>query len=221
MIRLQNVHKSYGTLEKKVPVLTDINLKIERGEFISIMGPSGSGKSTLMNLLGLLDRPSSGHYFFEHQEISEFQNEQLAKLRNESVGFIFQDFLLLPKMNLIDNVALPLLYQQVSQPERVARSKAMLASVGLKELVNRKPSELSGGQQQRAAVARALITKPKIILADEPTGALDSITGQEIFNLLKGLNKQEKTTIIVVTHDQNIASQCQKIIRLEDGKILK
>lgn len=216
MINLQNVHKTYGNS----PILTDINLEIKSGEFISIMGPSGSGKTTLMNLIGLLDRPSSGNYLFEQQEISQLRNEQLAKLRNVSVGFIFQAFMLLPKMNLLDNVALPLLYQQIAQTEMIARSKAILARVGLAELVNRKPSELSGGQQQRVAIARALITRPKIILADEPTGALDSMTGQEILKLLKELNEQENTTIVVVTHDQQIANQCQKIIRIQDGRIL-
>ncbi len=216
MINLQNVHKTYGNS----PILTDINLEIKSGEFISIMGPSGSGKTTLMNLIGLLDRPSSGNYLFEQQEISQLRNEQLAKLRNVSVGFIFQAFMLLPKMNLLDNVALPLLYQQIAQTEMIARSKAILARVGLAELVNRKPSELSGGQQQRVAIARALITRPKIILADEPTGALDSMTGQEILKLLKEQNEQENTTIVVVTHDQQIANQCQKIIRIQDGRIL-
>lgn len=216
MIRLQSVHKNYGL----IPILLDINLKISKGEFISIMGPSGSGKSTLMNLIGLLDRPSSGNYYFEQQEISHFQNEQLATLRNEAVGFIFQSFMLLPKMNLIENVGLPLLYQRIANTDMVARSKAMLARVGLEKILNRKPSELSGGQQQRVAIARALIAKPKIILADEPTGSLDSNTGQEIFNLLKEFNEQEGTTIIIVTHDQNIAQQCQRIIRIQDGRIL-
>jgi putative ABC transport system ATP-binding protein len=220
MIKLNGVNKAYFIRENPIPVLKDIHLTIEAGEFVSIMGPSGSGKSTLMNLIGLLDRPSSGNYYFENEDVSQFDSERLAKLRNTTVGFIFQSFMLLPRMNLIENVSLPLLYQEVSKEHRISASCAMLEKVGLKDYADRKPTELSGGQQQRVAIARALVTQPKIILADEPTGALDSQTGQEIFELLKELNKTLRTTIIVVTHDRKIADQCERIIRLQDGAIV-
>ncbi len=219
MIRLERIAKQYHLEAQTLPILKDIDLLIEKGEFVSIMGPSGSGKSTLMNLIGLLDRPTSGSYFFDDDDVAQLSNEQLATLRNEKVGFVFQSFMLLPRMNLIENVSLPLLYQQVANKDLVTRSQEMLEKVGLGTYSKRKPTELSGGQQQRVAIARALVTQPKIILADEPTGALDSVTGQEIFNLLKQLNVDYSTTIIVVTHDQNIADQCQRIIRLHDGMI--
>lgn len=220
MIKLSGVHKHYTLKEQQIPILNNINLDIAAGEFVAIMGPSGSGKSTLMNLIGLLDRPSAGKYYFEQTDVSNLASEQLARLRNASVGFIFQSFMLLPKMNLIENVSLPLLYQGVNNEEMISRSCAMLARVGLGSLTTRKATELSGGQQQRVAIARALVANPKVILADEPTGALDSTTGQEIFNLLKELNESEKTTIIVVTHDQHIADQCQRTIRIQDGEII-
>lgn len=220
MIKLEAVSKQYQIRDNIIPVLRDIHLQINTGEFVSIMGPSGSGKSTLMNLIGLLDRPTYGDYFFNNDNVGRFDQEQLAKLRSFTVGFIFQSFMLLPRMNLIENVSLPLLYQAVSKEQMVERSIEMLSLVGLQQYSERKPTELSGGQQQRVAIARALVTKPKVILADEPTGALDSHTGQEIFDLLKHFNKTLKTTVIIVTHDQNIAKQCDRIIKLQDGKIV-
>lgn len=220
MINLNDIHKHYHLKEEPVPILKGITLSICAGEFISIMGPSGSGKSTLMNIIGLLDRPSSGNYLFDNDDVALLSSEALAKLRNATVGFIFQSFMLLPRMNLIENVSLPLLYQNVSHKDLVERSQAMLEKVGLGNFSERKPTELSGGQQQRVAIARALVTNPKVILADEPTGALDSTTGQEIINLLLKLNQTENTTIIVVTHDEQIAKQCQRTLRIQDGRLL-
>lgn len=221
MINLANITKNYHLEAQIVPILKNITITISSGEFVSIMGPSGSGKSTLMNIIGLLDRPSSGQYFFDHQDVATLTYEQLARLRNTAVGFVFQSFLLLPRMNLIENVGLPLLYQNLPNSEVLNRSERMLEKVGLASYAKRKPMELSGGQQQRVAIARALVTGPSLILADEPTGALDSTTGQEIFNLLKMLNEEDQTTIIVVTHDLTIAKQCQRIIRLSDGAIVQ
>lgn len=220
MIKLRGVNKHYQIRENKVPILNDINLDIEVGEFTAIMGPSGSGKSTLMNILGLLDKFSSGQYFFMKANVSHFDAKQLAKLRNTAIGFIFQSFMLLPRMTLIENICLPLLYQNMPTKMMFEKSKSMLDRVGLANFASRKPPELSGGQQQRVAIARALVTEPKMILADEPTGALDSNTGQEIFELLIELNKTQETTIIIVTHDQELALQCQRIVKIQDGQII-
>lgn len=221
MIKMSNLNKAYSAGKSVVPILSNIDLQILAGEFVSIMGPSGSGKTTLMNILGLLDRPSSGSYFFENEDVLSFDAEKLARFRNFKIGFVFQSFMLMPKMNLIENVSLPLIYQNITTHLMAERSKELLNRVGLWNLEKRKPPELSGGQQQRVAIARALITKPKLILADEPTGALDTQTGQEIFSLLKELNEIDKTTIIIVTHDPKIANQCQRIIKIQDGNIIQ
>lgn len=219
MIELKDVNKQYTTANSPVSILKNIDLTICSGEFMAIMGPSGSGKTTLMNILGLLDRPSSGQYLFEQQNVSNFDSDKLARLRSVMVGFIFQSFMLLPRLNVIENISLPLVYQNINPKVMIEKSKEMLKKVNLENFGERKPSELSGGQQQRVAIARALVANPKIILADEPTGALDSHTGQEIFNLLYRLNQSENTTIVIVTHDATIAKQCQRVIHIQDGKI--
>lgn len=221
MIELKNVYKNYPLANKSVSVLKDIHLNIVQGELVAIMGPSGSGKSTLMNILGFLDRPSQGEYYFDKKNVAHYTVEELALLRNRCVGFIFQSFMLLPKMNVLQNVCLPLLYQSNQSHLKEEKALEILRKVKLHDLYDRRPSELSGGQQQRVAIARALITNPKIILADEPTGALDSNTGQEIMNVLCQLHSQDQRTIIIVTHDIKIAKQCQRIICISDGVITK
>jgi putative ABC transport system ATP-binding protein len=219
MIKLQHINKSYEVAKNSISILKNINFQIFSGEFIAIMGPSGSGKSTLMNILGLLDHASTGKYYFEKKDVTTLNHEELAKLRNRTVGFIFQSFMLMPRMDAIENISLPLIYQNTPARLMKQKSERMLAKVGLQGFERRKPTELSGGQQQRVAIARALVTSPKIILADEPTGSLDSETGQEIFRLLNELNQTEQTTIVIVTHDKTIASQCRRVITLRNGEI--
>jgi putative ABC transport system ATP-binding protein len=220
MIKLQNVYKTYQIGEHQVHALDGINVKIEDGELISIMGASGSGKTTMMNILGLLDRPTSGHYYLKNKEVSKLNRNDLAYLRNRTIGFIFQQFFLFPRWNALQNVMLPLVYRDTPLGEMKKRALESLARVGMAEFINHKPSELSGGQQQRVAIARALVGHPAVILADEPTGSLDSKTGQDVMNLLIELNQKEKATIIIVTHDNNVAKQCSRIIRISDGKII-
>lgn len=219
MIELKNLFKSYELATKSISVLKNIQLQINAGELVAIMGPSGSGKSTLMNILGLLDRPSQGKYYFAGTNVSDLKQDELAEYRNRFIGFIFQSFMLLPRMTILQNICLPLIYQ-ANQNFKKEMAIEILTKLKMQNFADRKPSELSGGQQQRIAIARALITNPKIILADEPTGSLDSSTGQEIMNLLSELHLQEKRTIIIVTHDAQIAQQCQRIIHLNDGMII-
>lgn len=219
MIRLHNVEKVYeGHVE--VPVLFDVNLTVESGEFMAIMGPSGSGKSTLMNIIGFLDRPSSGEYLFDEEDVSQVNDDQLAQLRNQSVGFVFQQFQLLPRLTALQNVELPLIYAGVGKGERLKRARAALEKVGLGDRVSHFPNQLSGGQKQRVAIARAMINQPKLILADEPTGALDTKSGEQIMELFQQLNK-EGTTIILVTHEAEIAEYARRLITIRDGKILE
>jgi putative ABC transport system ATP-binding protein len=220
MIEFRDVWKHYHLNNIQIPVLKNINFKIAQGELVAFMGPSGSGKSTIMNILGFLDQPSKGQYDYYQQCASDLTSDKLAKLRNRDVGFIFQSFMLLPRFSVLQNVCLPLSYR--GDHPRSFNEKAIkkLEKVGLQHLAHHKPNELSGGQQQRVAIARALVTEPKLILADEPTGALDINTGQEIMNLLIDLNKHENTTIILVTHDMKIAKQCHRVITLQDGNIL-
>lgn len=219
LIEIENIVKSYQLGDQSIQVLRGVSLTIEKGEFISIMGQSGSGKSTLMNIVGLLDTPTSGTYRFEGQEVDSLDEDELTFIRRKRIGFVFQQYNLLSRMSALKQVMLPLMYQGVPFVEREKRALEALRIVGLEDRKNNKPNELSGGQQQRVSIARALVTNPEIILADEPTGALDSTTGQEVMQLLTDLNKQGKT-IILITHEQRIAAYAQKVIHIADGKIL-
>jgi len=218
LIRIENLTKNYSIGEMEIPALQNINLQIDRNEYVSIMGPSGSGKSTLMNILGCLDTPTSGHYYFKQTDVSSLDDDALSAMRNKEIGFIFQNFNLLPRLNALQNVELPLIYAGVSNSERKERALQALKRVGLDNRIEHKPGELSGGQRQRVAIARALVTNPGILLADEPTGALDSKTGAEIMRLFQDLY-QEGNTIILITHEQEIADYANRNIHIKDGKI--
>lgn len=219
LISLKNIVKTYNpNTDISLTVLHDISLDIDNGEFVAIMGPSGSGKSTLMHLIGFLDTATSGQYIFENEDITHFSESNLAAIRNRSIGFVFQAFHLLPRTSAVENVSLPLLYSGVSEAERYAKAKEMLTLVGLAERLDHTPAELSGGQQQRVSIARALINNPSIILADEPTGNLDSKSSVDIMQFLTTLNKQGKT-IILVTHEPDIAEYAKRIITVQDGYI--
>jgi len=216
VIETKDLRKIYKMGDVEVQALAGVSFKIKRGEVLSIMGPSGSGKSTLMNLLGCLDRPTSGDYILDGQLVSHMTDDQLAIVRNRKVGFVFQSFNLLTRASALSNVEMPLRYAGVRRG-RVDRAKAALQSVGLGDRMNHRPTELSGGQQQRVAVARALINNPAILMADEPTGNLDSRSGREIMELILHLNQEFGTTIIIVTHDPSVSAQTQRVIRLRDG----
>jgi putative ABC transport system ATP-binding protein len=218
MIQVENVHKSYDLGETFVHALKGVSFNIEVGEFVSIMGPSGSGKSTLMNIVGCLDTPSKGTYLLNDRNVGNLDEEQLAGIRNEEIGFVFQKFHLLPRSSALENVALPLKYASVKQSERLTRAKAVLDKVGLSNRLTHKPTELSGGEQQRVAIARALVNSPSILFADEPTGNLDSKTGHQVLEIFKDLNKRGQT-IVVITHEREIAEQSQRIITIKDGEI--
>jgi putative ABC transport system ATP-binding protein len=218
IIRTKNLTKLYQMGEEKVHALNGIDIEIERGEYVAIMGPSGSGKSTLMNLIGCLDTPTDGEYWLNNRAVRDLSDDELAQVRNQEVGFVFQSFHLLPRYNALENVQLPLVYSNVPREERVARAKEALAQVDLTDRSMHRPNELSGGQRQRVAVARALIGKPSILLADEPTGNLDSATGKDIMTLFAKLH-QAGNTIILVTHDAEVASNAKRVIRLRDGKV--
>jgi putative ABC transport system ATP-binding protein len=220
IIELKGVSKVYSTGPVKVTALQDINVQVAPGEFVAIMGPSGSGKSTLMNIVGLLDRPTTGAFLFDGEEIGGKSDNYLARLRREKIGFIFQSFNLFPRTNALKNVAMPLLYAGVPGGARQQRAKAMLEQMGLADRMTHRPWELSGGQQQRVAIARALVNNPALILADEPTGNLDSKTGESVLALLQELN-DGGVTIVVVTHDERVAHHTKRIIRLLDGLILE
>ena len=219
MIELFNITKTYRMGEVILPVLSGISLTVQEGELIAIMGPSGSGKSTLMNIIGCLDRPTSGSYRFENRAIDAMNDDELAALRNRKMGFVFQTFNLLPRFSALKNVEVPLIYSGIPSRERKARAVPLLQKVGLAERLDHKPTELSGGQQQRVAIARALVNNPPLLLADEPTGNLDSRSGADILAILSDLNKQG-VTIIIVTHDQSVAARCKRIITLRDGQIV-
>lgn len=219
-MKLSNITKVYGSGDLRVPVLHGIDLTIADGEFVAIMGPSGSGKSTLMNIIGFLDKQTEGTYFLHGDNVGSAKEKDLAKLRNEHIGFVFQQFFLLPRLNAQKNVETPLIYAGVSKKERAERAKDLLVKVGLEERMGHLPSELSGGQKQRVAIARALVNNPSIILADEPTGALDSKTGVQIMELLTELNREGKT-VIIVTHEEEIAAYTDRIILLRDGLIVE
>ena len=218
VIVTKDLTKVYKMGEVEVHALRGVSFNIRRGEVVAIMGPSGSGKSTVMNILGCLDRPSSGEYYLDGARVSELSDDQLALIRNQKVGFVFQSFMLLPRQTALANVELPMRYAGVGR-ERSARAKAILELVGLGTRIHHRPTELSGGQQQRVAVARALVNNPAILMADEPTGNLDSISGQEIMQLLLRLNEERGTTVIVITHDPRIAEQTQRVLRLHDGRL--
>ena len=218
MIQVENVHKSYDLGETFVHALRGVSFSIEVGEFVSIMGPSGSGKSTLMNIVGCLDTPSKGTYLLNDRNVGNLDEEQLAGIRNEEIGFVFQKFHLLPRSSALENVALPLKYASVKQSERLTRAEEVLDKVGLSNRLTHKPTELSGGEQQRVAIARALVNSPSILFADEPTGNLDSKTGHQVLEIFKDLNKRGQT-IVVITHEREIAEQSQRTITIKDGEI--
>ncbi|MCL6585081.1 MAG: ABC transporter ATP-binding protein [Anoxybacillus sp.] len=216
MIDIQNMTKTYSLGGEVVKALQNVSLQIEKGEFLAIVGPSGSGKSTFMNMIGCLDRPDSGRYFLDGKEIGKMSDNELAVVRNEKIGFIFQNFNLLSRLTALENVELPLLYRGTKAKERKNMAYECLEKVGLADRAHHLPSQLSGGQQQRVAIARALVGNPPILLADEPTGALDSKTSQEIINMMKNLNEQGHT-IIIITHDWEVAKQAKRIVRIQDG----
>jgi putative ABC transport system ATP-binding protein len=221
LVELRNVSKIYRLGEEEIRALDDISLDIGEGEFISIIGPSGSGKSTLMHILGCLDSPSKGTIRLDGVMIEKASARQLAAIRNRKIGFVFQFFNLLPKLNVVQNVELPMIYSGVSGKERRQRALAALDAVDLANRAKHRPSQLSGGQQQRAAIARALVNSPRIIFADEPTGNLDSATGGEIMRVIARLNRKNGLTVVMVTHDERIATQADRILRLQDGRLLQ
>jgi putative ABC transport system ATP-binding protein len=218
MIRLEQVSKQYRTERIETTALDNINLDVEKGDFISIMGPSGCGKSTLLNLMGLLDEPTRGRVAIDEKTIDRYGDRELAKLRNERIGFIFQQFHLVSDLSVVDNVEIPLLYRRMSNKERRRAALAALDRVGLSSRTHHFPTQLSGGQQQRVAIARAIVGKPRILLADEPTGNLDSQMGDEIMAILEDLNRNEGTTIVMVTHDPRLAERTHRTVRLFDGR---
>jgi putative ABC transport system ATP-binding protein len=218
VVELENVGRVYSNGRLEVAALKGVDVKVEQGEFAAVVGPSGSGKSTLMHIIGCLDRPTSGSYKLTGRPVEGLDDDQLAAVRNRFIGFVFQSFNLLPRTSAVDNVATPLMYQGVRRGERQERAKAALARLGLADRLDHEPSELSGGEQQRVAIARALVTEPSLILADEPTGNLDSAAGAEVIKLLKELNDEGKT-IILITHDASVAAQAQRQIHLRDGRL--
>ena len=219
LLQLTDICKDYMQGKQPVRVLKNINLTVERGEYLAIMGPSGSGKTTLMNLIGCLDVPTSGSYILDGKDLKDMTDDDLADIRNRHIGFVFQSFHLLPKLTALDNVALPLLYANVPLKERRARAAEALKAVGLEERMSFLPNQLSGGQCQRVAIARAMVTKPDLLLADEPTGALDSKAGNQIMEIFRGLS-EEGMTIIMITHEQSIADCANKTYRILDGELL-
>ena len=220
LLNIQNIYKNYGKEPMIVPVLKDVSLEVVQGDYIAIMGPSGSGKTTLMNIIGCLDRASLGTYLFEDEDISEMNDDALSDLRLNKIGFVFQNFNLLSSETAQENVALPLIYAGIGKEKRKQRAIDVLNKVGLQDRISFKPSQLSGGQKQRVAIARAIINNPKILLADEPTGALDQASGKQVMELFKSLN-DEGVTIIMITHDANVASHAKKIFHIIDGEIIE
>lgn len=219
IIRLENIFKIYGTGETEVRALNDVNLVINEGEYCSIMGPSGSGKSTAMNIIGCLDRPTGGHYYLDNVDVAQMNDADLAHIRNRKLGFVFQQFHLLPQLSALENVMLPMVYADVNPNERRDRATEALIRVGLEKRLNNKPTQLSGGQQQRVAIARAIVNRPVVLLADEPTGALDSRTTQEVLNIFTELN-DSGITVVMVTHEPEVARQTKRIVWFKDGQVV-
>ncbi|MBE9051084.1 ABC transporter ATP-binding protein [Nostocales cyanobacterium LEGE 11386] len=219
MIRLENIFKIYGSGETEVKALNDVNLTIYEGEYCSIMGPSGSGKSTAMNIIGCLDRPTAGQYYLDNVDVAQMDDAELAKIRNIKLGFVFQQFHLLPQLTALENVILPMVYASINPTERRDRAAAALKKVGLENRLNNKPNQLSGGQQQRVAIARAIVNRPVVLLADEPTGALDSRTTQEVLDIFGELNASG-ITVVMVTHEPEVARQTQRIVWFRDGEVI-
>lgn len=218
ILDLKNIYKDYQQDKLVVPVLKDVSLQVEEGEYVAVMGPSGSGKTTLMNIIGCLDRPTSGSYLLAGEDILKYKDKDMSDVRLKSIGFVFQSFHLLPRQSALENVALPLSYAGVKKKERRERAAKALERVGLSDRANFKPTQLSGGQKQRVAIARAMVNNPKILLADEPTGALDSKSGQQIMELFEKLN-EEGVTIVMITHDKEIASCAKRVIHIIDGVV--
>jgi putative ABC transport system ATP-binding protein len=221
MIKLIDIKKTYYIGDMPVVVLKGVNLSVETGELMAIMGESGGGKSTLMNIIGFLDSPSGGQYLFDNNDASNLNDHQLAEIRNQKIGFVFQQFNLLSRMTALENVSLPLIYRGLDRKERSQIGRHMLEQVGMGDRMNHRPPELSGGQQQRVAIARALAGSPAIILADEPTGALDSKVSQEIMDIFLDLNHTQHITTIMVTHDPEVGKQCPRVVRMQDGKVVE
>lgn len=219
LIELASIKRTYGTKGAEVRALKGVDLVIQHGEFVAIMGPSGSGKSTLMNILGFLDRPSEGRYLFAGEDVGQFGHDRLAAHRNQHIGFIFQGFNLLPRASAVDNVALPLIYRGVRTGERRRRATRVLETLALSQRLHHHPQQLSGGEQQRVAIARAMAGDPLLLLADEPTGALDTNTGEEILSLFEGLNNSGRT-IILITHDPSVARHAKRVVSLRDGRVI-
>ncbi len=220
VIEVSHLYKDYQTAVGPFPVLKDVNLRIDNGDYVAIMGPSGSGKSTFMNILGCLDKPTKGQYILDGHAVATMEENAVARVRNQTIGFVFQGFNLLARSSLLDNVALPLVYSGIEKKERHARARVLLEKVGLAKHLDSRPNQISGGQQQRVAIARALVNKPRLILADEPTGNLDSVTSEEIMTLFGELNK-EGITIVLVTHETDIAEHASRQVRFLDGEIVQ
>ncbi|AFY40908.1 ABC transporter ATP-binding protein [Nostoc sp. PCC 7107] len=219
IIRLEKIFKVYGSGETEVKALNNVNLTINEGEYCSIMGPSGSGKSTAMNIIGCLDRPTDGHYYLDNVDVAQMDDKALAHIRNKKLGFVFQQFHLLPQLTALENVMLPMAYANVNPTERCDRAVVALTRVGLEKRLNNKPNQLSGGQQQRVAIARAIVNRPVVLLADEPTGALDSRTTQEVLDIFTELNTSG-ITVVMVTHEPEVARQTQRIVWFRDGEVI-
>ncbi|WP_225895857.1 ABC transporter ATP-binding protein [Dendronalium phyllosphericum] len=219
IIRLESIYKIYGSGETEVRALNDVNLIVEQGEYCSIMGPSGSGKSTAMNIIGCLDRPTGGHYYLDNVDVAQMNDKELAHIRNKKLGFVFQQFHLLPQLTALENVMLPMVYADINPSERRDRAAEALQRVGLANRLNNKPTQLSGGQQQRVAIARAIVNRPVVLLADEPTGALDSRTTSEVLDIFSELNNSG-ITVVMVTHEPDVARQTKRIVWFRDGQVV-
>lgn len=219
MIELVDVHKVYRTQFYEVYALNGVTMKIESGEFVAIMGPSGSGKSTLLHLIGCLDKPTKGEVVINGVQTSKLSDNELTKLRRDAIGFIFQQYNLVPTLTAVENVELPMIFKGVSKEERRKKALKLLSQVGIEEIANRKPNEISGGQQQRVAIARAMANDPKVLLCDEPTGNLDSKTGRQVMEIIKRLNEEKNVTVVLVTHDLSLADYADRIVRIRDGRV--